>query len=74
MKDFSTILLIKILRATVDHVQQSPEIDQASPDVRELKRTLLEQIMRLQGSDLKLVKVTTDKISEGAQWISPIRP
>jgi hypothetical protein len=56
MKDFSTILLIKILRATVDHVQQSPEIDQAIPDVRELKRALLEQIVRLQGSDLEPVK------------------
>jgi hypothetical protein len=52
MKDFSTVLLIKILRATVDHVQQSPEIDQASPGVKDLKRTLLEQIARLQWNEL----------------------
>ena len=52
MKDFSTVLLIKILRATVDHVQKSPEIDQASPGVRDLKRTLLEQIARLQWNEL----------------------
>jgi hypothetical protein len=51
MKDFSTILLINILRATVDHVQQSPDIDPTSPGVRELQRTLLKQIVRLQGSE-----------------------
>ena len=51
MKDFSTILLIKILRATVDHVQQSPEMDPTHPGVRELQHTLLKQIARLQGSE-----------------------
>ena len=29
MKDFSTILLINILHATLDHAQESSEIDQA---------------------------------------------
>jgi hypothetical protein len=48
MKDFSTILLTKILRATVEHLQESPEIDQANPGLREFKRTLLAQIVWLQ--------------------------
>jgi len=51
MRDFSTIVLINIVRKTVDTVQDSPDIDQASPGARELKRTLLEQIVRLQASD-----------------------
>ena len=49
MRDFSTVLLINILKATVDHAQESPEIDQASPGFREFKRTLLERIVKLQG-------------------------
>jgi hypothetical protein len=51
MKDFSTIFLTKILRATVEHLQESPEIDQASPGLREFKCTLLAQIVSLQASD-----------------------
>lgn len=47
MKDFSTILLIKILLATVDHVESSPAIDQNLPGTRELKRTLMEQVAKL---------------------------
>jgi hypothetical protein len=52
MKDFSTILLIKILRAIVDHVQLSPDIDPTCPGVREMQRTLVKQIVQLQGSEL----------------------
>jgi len=48
MRDFSTILLRNILGATVEHFQESPEIDQASPGLRKFKRTLLGQIVRLQ--------------------------
>lgn len=52
MKGFSNHLSIKILRATIDNVLQSAEIDQASPGVKDLKRTLLEQIVRLPGNEL----------------------
>lgn len=48
MKDLSTIVSTKILSAIVEHLQESPNIDQASPAVRDLKRTLLAQIVRLQ--------------------------
>ena len=51
MKEFSTILLINILRANVEHLQESRKIDPARPGVKELKRTLLEQIVRLQASE-----------------------
>jgi hypothetical protein len=51
MKDYSTILLINILRATVDHVQRSPDIEPTHPGVRELQRTLLEQMVRLEGNE-----------------------
>ena len=51
MRDFSTVLLINILNATVDHAQESSEIDQASPGLQEFKRTLLAQVVRLQGTD-----------------------
>jgi hypothetical protein len=47
MKDFSTVLLINTMRATVEHLQESSEIDQASSGLKELERTLLEQIVRL---------------------------
>ena len=60
MKDFSTILLINILRATVDHVQDSLEIDMANPGLLEFKRTLLKNIVTLQenraGSQLTVQK------------------
>jgi hypothetical protein len=61
MKDFSTVLLINMLRATVDHVQHSPEIDQASPGVKDLKRTLLEQILRLLASEPELARLATEE-------------
>ena len=51
MKNFSTVLLINIHRATVDHAQESSEIDQASPGLQEFERTLLAHIERLQASD-----------------------
>ena len=51
MKDLSTILLIQILRAIVDRVELSPDIDPARRGVREVRRTLFKQIVRLQGSE-----------------------
>jgi hypothetical protein len=51
MKDFSTILLMKILRAIVDYVQVSPDINLTRPGVRETQHTLLEQMVRLQESE-----------------------
>jgi hypothetical protein len=66
MKDFSSVLLINILRATVDHVQQSPEIDQASPGVKDLKRTLLEQILRLAAREPELARLATPESPQGA--------
>lgn len=50
MKDFSTVLLINTLHAVLDHVQESPEIVQDSSGVKEFKRTLLEQISKLQAN------------------------
>jgi hypothetical protein len=51
MKDFSTIPLFNILRAIVNHVQLSPDIDPSRPGVREMQHTLWKQIVRLQGSE-----------------------
>lgn len=64
MRDFSTVLLINILKATVDHAQESSEIDQASPGLREFKRTLLAQVVRLQGTDPEPGRFTVDDMSE----------
>lgn len=61
MKDFSTILLMNILRATVDHAQKSAEIDQASPGFQEFKRTLLAQIVKLQASEPGLGRCIVDE-------------
>lgn len=54
MREFSTILLIHILRATVDHAQESSEIDHTSPGFTEFKHTLLDKVVRLQSSDSEL--------------------
>ena len=51
MRDFSTILLTNVLRATVETLRESVNIDQAR--AQELKRTLLEQIARLQANHLE---------------------
>ncbi len=64
MKDFSTILLINILRETVDTVKRSPDIDQANPGTRELNRTLMEQIVRLQASEPKFGKFIVDQMAQ----------
>jgi hypothetical protein len=64
MRDFSTVLVVKILRAIVDHAQESSEIDQASPGLPEFKRTLLAQTMRLQETDLKPGRFTVDETPE----------
>jgi hypothetical protein len=37
MKDFSTILLIHILRATIRCVEESPEIDACHPGIRRIE-------------------------------------
>jgi hypothetical protein len=47
MNDASDIQLIDHLRLAVDQVQKSPNFDPASRGFKELKRTLLEQILRL---------------------------
>jgi hypothetical protein len=64
MKDFSTILLINTLRATVDHLQQSAEIEQASPGVKDLKHTLRAQIVRLQGSDPEPRRIIFEEVPQ----------
>jgi hypothetical protein len=67
MKDASNILLMNVLRATINQVQESPNIDQASPAVKELKRTLLEQI-------LKLLAANSACDAQGTPWNSLTRP
>ena len=70
MWDFSTTLLINILLKTVDAVQESLDIDQASPSVNEVKRTLLEQIARLQASDLGSGRFTLEEMHQVHNGIS----
>ena len=60
MRD-STAQVIKILRSTLESVQKSPEIDQASPGVRELKRTLLDQILRQVAIDPEVMRPATQE-------------
>jgi|SRR3954469_6129840 len=50
MKDFHTILLIATLRATVQHVCESPDLDQAHPGIVEFRRVIEAEIDRLQES------------------------
>jgi hypothetical protein len=69
MREFSTVFLVNILRATVDHAQESSEIDQASPGFREFKRTLLAQILRLQASDPGPERFTVDAMPEARNGI-----
>ena len=49
MRDFSTILLINTLRATVRCVEESPGIDPRNPYIRQFEGVLLEEIARLLG-------------------------
>jgi hypothetical protein len=51
MRDLSTTLLTNVLRATVETLRESANIDQA--EAQELKHTLLEQIARLQANHLE---------------------
>jgi hypothetical protein len=74
MKDFSTILLTKILRATVEHLQEPPEIDHASPGLREFKRTLLAQIVSLQAIEPGPGRRIVEEMTRGTQWILMTRP
>jgi len=48
MKDFGSILVIHILRATVQFVNEAPAIDAGHPGVVELRRVLQEEIARLE--------------------------
>jgi hypothetical protein len=48
MKDFGPILLVAILRATVQYVHQTPSIDPDHPGFVEFERVLNEQIARFQ--------------------------
>jgi hypothetical protein len=74
MKDFSTILLTQILRATVEHVQESPEIGQASPALREFKRTLLAQIVRLEAIEPGPRRFIVEEAPQARKWILVTRP
>jgi hypothetical protein len=67
MNDVSDIQLINVLRSAVDQVQKSPNFDQASPGVKELKRALLEQILRLLAANRACE-------APGAPWNSLTRP
>jgi hypothetical protein len=49
MKDFSTVLLINILRATVQCLEESPGIDPCHPGTRRFEGALLEEIAKLLG-------------------------
>jgi hypothetical protein len=69
LKEVSTILLINVLHKTVDAVQESPDIDQASPGVKELKRTLLEQIVRLQASDPGSGRFTVEEMPQARNGV-----
>lgn len=51
MKTITTILLINTLRATLEHVEQTPDIDPNYPGLVEFKRTLITQIHKLQTED-----------------------
>jgi len=69
MKDFSTVLLINVLQATVDHAQKSSEIDQSSPEFREFSRTLLAEIVGLRASDPGPEKFMADEIQQARNGI-----
>jgi len=45
--DFSTILLIETLRATVEQVRETPALDPAAPGIVEFQRVLETEIARL---------------------------
>ena len=49
MKDFSTVILIEILRATIRCVEESPGMDPGHAGVRQFEGVLLEEIARLMG-------------------------
>lgn len=46
MKDFSTVLLIRILRATIRCVEEAPGIDRNDPSMLRFEGMLLEEIAR----------------------------
>src|SRR3954469_19014832 len=50
MKDFPTILLIAILRTTIQHVCDSPDVGLAHPAIVEFQRVIAAEIDRLQES------------------------
>ena len=60
MKESGPILIAAILRATIEHVHESPAIDPTHPGILEFERVLNEQIRRF-----------TAKQSVGAAWNLP---
>jgi len=48
MNDFSSILLLQILRATVRHVDESPELDHAHSGIVDFQQMLEAEIGRLE--------------------------
>jgi hypothetical protein len=69
MRDFSTVLLINILRAIVNHSQESSEIDHRNAGFQEFRRTLLNQILRLEANDPVPERLTVDPMAEAHNGI-----
>lgn len=51
MKTITTIFLINTLRATLDHVEQTPDVDVDYLGLAEFKRALITQNHKLQTED-----------------------
>jgi hypothetical protein len=49
MKEFSTLLLIQTMRATVRCVEELPAIDPSHPGIRQFESVILKEIGRLEG-------------------------
>jgi len=49
MTDFSTSLLVQILRATFQCVEESPELHHNDPSIRRFQEMLLDEIAKLMG-------------------------
>jgi hypothetical protein len=49
MTDFSTVLLVQILRATIRCVEESPELNHNDPSIRHFEGMLLDEIAKLMG-------------------------
>jgi len=49
MTDFSTVLLVQILRATIQCVEESPDLNHNDPSIRRFEGMLLDEIVRVMG-------------------------